>query len=529
MRAHAAAPPRSIAARPLVFVGAIAPAVAFACLTRHIAPDGPQFFSLGLAALAAISIVALSSLLEAEALPRLAQAEAAATGLLLLGAVGGPDERLRYFSLLSAALAVALAFWLIRTAHKRRRTSLGSAALFASALLFLTTYSATIVLASRDLMIADFMNYRGVSIAVARLARAGDWSLLLTAAAESIVQDYSWASALAPGLMLALTQPFSRAVYTFALIGFYAAPAAFALAILARDLGLRAGLKREAEGFTTVLAVGIAAAFAAYPAGIAVAARGMPDVGGIMLVVGALRLAERLARLIALGKGHDARVARMTRRVALALALALFAMFAFRRWYAFAAAGIVAALAFEVAIDWFRRGAAFRWREAIAAAALGFLALLAFALPVLVDWLPNLSAHDYGSAYAAYRKPPSVFLSQLADWVGILPALAAAAGAAFLFARSRDRRLLRLTLGCGAIAALLFLRIQTPYIHHLYLIAPAIAAPTAAALMVGFARTPRAALAALAALRSADAFAACARAQSSGPNSDRRSPSGSAR
>ena len=81
----------------------------------------------------------------------------------------------------------------------------------------------------------------------------------------------------------------------------------------------------------------------------------MPDVGGIVLVVGALRLADRLARLIALGKGHDVRVARMTRRVALALALALFAMFAFRRWYAFAAAGIVAALAFEVAIVWSSR------------------------------------------------------------------------------------------------------------------------------------------------------------------------------
>ena len=245
-----------------------------------------------------------------------------------------------------------------------------------------------------------------------------------------------------------------------------------------------------------ILALGVVAVFVAYPAGIAVAARGMPDVGGIVLVVGALRLADRLARLIALRKGHDARVARMTRRVALALALALFAMFAFRRWYAFAAAGIVAALAFEVAIVWWR-GAAFRWREAVAAAALGFLALVAFTLPVLVDWIPNLSAHDYGSAYAAYRKPASVFLSQLAEWVGLLPALAAAAAAAFLWARSKDRRLLRLTLGAAAIAALLFLRIPTPYIHHLYLIAPAVAAPVAAALMIGFASRPRAALTAL--------------------------------
>ena len=289
------APSHSIATRPLLIVGGIAFALTLAFLADHVAPDAPQIFSLGLATLAALSIVALTFLLESDALPRLAQAEVAGTGLLLLGALFGSDERLRFFSLLSAALAGTLAFWLMRTARKLPKASFGTAALFASALFFLGTYSAYIVLASRDLMIADFMNYRGVSIAVARLIRAGDWPLLLTAFVESIVQDYSWAPALAPGLTLALTLPFSRAVYTFALIGFYAAPAAFALAILARDLARRAGLKREAEGRTALLALGIAAAFAAYPAGMAVAARGMPDVGGIVLVVGALRLAGRLA------------------------------------------------------------------------------------------------------------------------------------------------------------------------------------------------------------------------------------------
>jgi hypothetical protein len=59
---------------------------------------------------------------------------------------------------------------------------------------------------------------------------------------------------------------------------------------------------------------------------------------------------------------------------------------------------------------------------------------------------------------------------------------------------------LRLTLGSAAVAAALFLRIQTPYVHHLYLIAAAIAAPVAASLMLAFARRPRATLAALAVL-----------------------------
>ena len=228
------------------------------------------------------------------------------------------------------------------------------AALFAAALAGFSAYAAVLVLASRDLMIADFMTYRGIAIMVARLADAGNWPLLMSAAVESITQDYSWAPALAPGLMLALTAPTSRAVYTFALLALYAAPALFALAILARDLARRAGPPRLPHPRPLIPngrgeALGVAAVFVAFPAAMAVTARGMPDVGGLVLAVCALRLAERLARLLALPKGHDARVAPMTRRVALALALTMFAMFAFRRWYAFAAAGIAIVLAIEIA------------------------------------------------------------------------------------------------------------------------------------------------------------------------------------
>ena len=80
-------------------------------------------------------------------------------------------------------------------------------------------------------------------------------------------------------------------------------------------------------------------------------------------------------------------------------------MFVFRRWYAFAAAGIVVMLALEVGPIALKRGARFRWRDAVTAAALGALTLLALLSPVLVDWAPNLSAHDYANTYAGYRKP----------------------------------------------------------------------------------------------------------------------------
>ncbi|MGB7975884.1 MAG: hypothetical protein WCF81_16395, partial [Roseiarcus sp.] len=249
-----------------------------------------------------------------------------------------------------------------------------------------------------------------------------------------------------------------------------------------------------------VLALGLAAVLVAYPAAFAVAARGMPDVGGLVLVVCALKLAERLVRLLAVRQGFGARVEAMTRRVAIALALTFYAMFAFRRWYAFAAVGIVVMLALEVCSIALKMGVRFRWRDAVTAAALGALTLLALLSPVLMDWAPNFGAHDYANTYAGYRKPADVFLRELGDWVGLIPAVAALAGAAFLCARSRDTRLLRLTLGAAALAGVLFLRIQTPYIHHLDLIAPAIVAPIAASLMLIFARASRIALLGMAAL-----------------------------
>ncbi len=351
-----------------------------------------------------LAALALAFTLDDAALSRFTSAVAAAAGLVVLTALIGPDARLRLASFASAAFGVGLALWLVRAAGARPRVSWPLVALFALTLGLICAYAATLVIVSRDLMIADFMTYRGIAMMVARLIDAGNWPLLLGAAVQSITQDYSWAPALIPGFLLALTEPTSRAVYTFALLALYAAPAAFALAILARDCARRAGLARDARP-AVVLALGVAAVFVAYPAAIAVAARGMPDVGGLVLVVCALKLAERLARLLALRQGR-AGVESMIRRVAVALALSLYAMFAFRRWYAFAAAGIVVMLALEVGSIALARGARFRWKDAVTAAALGALTLLALLSPVLVDWAPNLSAHDYGASYAGLSQAP---------------------------------------------------------------------------------------------------------------------------
>ena len=496
---RALAPPTFRAMRRVAVLAGLALAASIALVLRRLAPGAPAIIPITLAGLSGLSVAGLAFTLDEASLWSLTLGALAGVGLIVLAALAGPEAALGLASFASLAFAVGLAVWLARTARRRPRLSLRRTALYAATLAGLCAYAAYLVLVSRDLMIAHFMTYRGVSVMVARLADAGNWPLLFSAVAQSITQDYAWGPAVIPGLALALTEPTSRAVYTFALLALYAAPALLALAILSRDLARRAGLPFASPDKAGLL-IAIVAVFFAYPTAMAVAARGMPDVGGLVFVVCALRLAERLARLLALRPGHEALVAPMTRRVAFALALTLFAMFAFRRWYAFAAAGIAIMLVIEAASIALNAAARFRWKDAVAAAALGSLTLLALASPVIVGWLPNLGAHDYATSYAAYRKPPDVFLRQLGDWVGLLPALAALAGAAWLWMRSADRRLLRLTLGSAAIAAALFLRIQTPYVHHLYLIAPAIAAPVAGSLMLAFASRPRATLGALAAL-----------------------------
>lgn len=374
----------------------------------------------------------------------------------------------------------------------------GNWAVFLALISFLALYCIYYVTVSRDLMFGDFMYRRVEAIIVASFLDKEQFAELVRLFVDSMKDEYSLLPVLAPGAVLAATSPASRVWYQGAEVALYAAPAYLAIGVLARDLALRATPQRPAAiGRPAILALAVCAAFAAYPTGMAVVARGMPDIGGLVLVVASLRLSDRLVRLLTLPGGHNVRVGQLVRRVSLALALSLFAMFLFRRWYAFAAVGVLAMLMVEAAFLAARRGAQFRWRDAISAAALGGLVLLTLGAPILLDWLPNPGAHDYVTIYAAYRKEPSVVVAELFGWYGAALLGAAACCAVFLGFRSSDRRLLRLTCGSTLIAVLLFLRVQSPAIHHAYLLAPAFAASIGAVILALFERSKIAALFAL--------------------------------
>jgi hypothetical protein len=425
-----------------------------------------------------------------------------ALGLIALGAASlDPSAPLVIFGLASTGLLAGGAWSLWRKSRGLAAFRFkGDLALYAALVAFLGLYTLYYIVASHDLMFADFMYFRRVSIAVAAMLDHLQFTKLLIVYAASAKEDYSWLPALAPGAALAMGAPYARWPYQLALIFFYAAPAYLALGVLARDLARGAGLGRLSPSPVAVIALGALAAFAVYPTGMAITARGMPDIGGLVLFVASLRLAERLARILALRPGHDALVAPLARRIALALALCLYAMFLFRRWYVFAAIGIIFMLAAEIAALAMARRATFRWRDAILCTALAALALLALAAPVLVDWLPDPAAHDYVLIYAAYRKEAAISVAQILDWYGLGILALVLCVASLLWLSSDKGRLLRLTCGSALVAALLFLRVQTPYIHHVFLIAPAVCGTIGAGLLMLFARSRAAALACAGAL-----------------------------
>ena len=466
--------------------GAAALGFSVGALALRLSPTLAPGLALG--AVVGLAALGFAALTEAAEAAKFAKIFAGLAGFCALAAAAADPKRVELaFALGSLALLCGGA-WSVRARLDlglTRRATLGvTAALLAA----LAAFNAFYVIVSQDLMIADYMFYRVVSIAVGTLLREGNVAALAVSLAQSMAQDYSWAPALVPGAALAAFGLLSRTVYQAAILSCYAAPALIALAWAAREIA--GGARRDAATF----AFALAAVVAAYPFGVVVAARGMPDIGGLALFVLALRLADRLAGALALPATSGA-----ARKLAFALALTLFAMFLFRRWYAFAAVAILLALAAEVGAVALRRGAAFRWREAGLAAALGALTLLALLSPVLADWLPDPAAHDYARMYAAYRKTPAALARAVGDWAGFAPLGLALIGGAFMLLRQRTR-FARLAFATGPLAAAMFLHVQSPYRHHLYLIAPFVALFIAAPLLLLFARSRPAGLAALAIL-----------------------------
>ena len=177
--------PSRSAKRSFAALAGLALTASVALLFYRAAPGAPAIILTGLAGFTGLAALALAFTLDDAALSKFTRAVAAGVAIVVLCALVSPDARLRLASFASAAFGVGLAVWLARTASARPKVSWPLAALFAVTLALLSAYAAYLVLVSRDLMIADFMTYRSIAMMVARLADAGNWPLLLSAAVQS--------------------------------------------------------------------------------------------------------------------------------------------------------------------------------------------------------------------------------------------------------------------------------------------------------------------------------------------------------
>ena len=326
--------------------------------------------------------------------------------------------------------------------------------------------------ASRPLLFSDFMICRLFSTDVAQLVRDGAAFTLPAAVVQSISTEYSLLPALLPGVALAATDPLSPWVYEASIAALYGAPAILALAFWARRLAFSAGAApRRLSLFIAALAVCVAA-----PGLASLIAMGMPDIGGVALTVLALELARRLALRLS-EQNAGAPIA-----LAVQLVATLFLMFLFRRWYLFASAGVATALSLELAALAF--AGRLRRRELLTAGAAAGLVGLALSAPVAIVWLNDLQSHDYALIYAGYNYGLSTLLTYFGDLYGVAILALAGCACATLFAIRLDNAPLRLTLVASLTAAALQLRVQSPALHHMYLILPLLTAPVAAVALL---------------------------------------------
>jgi hypothetical protein len=317
------------------------------------------------------------------------------------------------------------------------------------------------------------------------LMAAGGWSQALDSFIESYPANYSMLPAVIPALLSFVTGFPGRVDYAFMIAMVYALPAYVLLAYCGRQLV--SPIRTASQG---AWAWSVFAILVSTPVYLGMILYMMPDIGGVALTAAGLLLADylitALRRDAAASSNNDP--AGVT-AAAIGLGLALATMFLYRRWYVFASVGIAAALLAFFVFDWGRYG--YRW--CALRARLRCVILMAFAGlpllgPVFVEWAANLGAHDYNDLYSSYKFPLRYDFTRFAQSIGILAPLGVGAFYAAGIWSNLNRRFLALLLMATAVAAVLFYQIQSPGLHHYYLLMPFLGVGAASAFQYLWAR-----------------------------------------
>ena len=325
----------------------------------------------------------------------------------------------------------------------------------------------------------DLRNYWSKTEVLYELIKSGSWMQAIGIFSSAYTSDYSMLPAVWPALISLVTGYPTRLNYSLSITAIYAVPAYIMVAYLAKRL-----VDGQTTGVDTPVKNGWVLAsftpFFALPIYFGTTLSLMPDIGGVILFVGALLIASTVVDAIR-EPGVECKhwqVSRTLVRSSISLGVLFSLMFIFRRWYVFAAAGIACSLFFLVIIEisvsrGFRVLVLYR---AVAAALLVTFAALPLLCWVLFDWSRDFGQHDYANLYSSYKFSLDRDAQMARQVFGVVSPFICVVGGVFLYYLGKAKRLLFLLFAATGIACFSFLSVQSPALHHYYLLMPMLGA-----------------------------------------------------
>lgn len=333
----------------------------------------------------------------------------------------------------------------------------------------------------------DFRNYWEKTEFLYESLQSGSWHTAFAFFASGYATDYSSLPSILPALVALIFGYPTRLLYAMTITALYAAPAYIMVAYLAKRILEQGRSSPVAPNGTWILAA--LPVILGLPLFFETTLSLMPDIGGVILFVAALlnamSLVEALTASPSLGRSWRLPDKAIVR--ALNLGVIFCVMFIFRRWYVFAAVGVVVASAVLLVLDSRRLKGNYSVLLVRAAAAGSVMA--AAALPlfcwVVFEWSSQLGDHNYALLYASYQNTLMYDLRFTLLNFGILTLVLCALSAVLLVRRVASYRFLLILVLSTVTAVVLFLHVQSPGRHHFYLLMPLLGTLMAAlALMI---------------------------------------------
>lgn len=319
----------------------------------------------------------------------------------------------------------------------------------------------------------DYRTYWGKTEFLYGLLHSGSWLQAIRVTLGSLMSDYTMLPAVIPALLCLLFGEPTRIKYLLIIVGIYAIPAYLLVGHLANRImntgaNHSAGKGHNDHAKTFPILFGL-------PFSLGVILDLMPDIGGIVLMVGAMLIAETLVQQIVERSDMDFAYPQSSIvRTSIYFAVIVCAMFYFRRWYVFSAIGIVAAAHFLIGVELHsaagnRRDIIRRTLAAITAGAL--TAILALSVLIL-DWIKDVGAHNYANLYSSYANSLATDQDEFIASFGLVPVLCAIVFAVAALKFNSNRRLLFILYVSSMVSATAFLQVQSPALQHYYLLMP---------------------------------------------------------